>query len=108
MSGAARWLKDRRDEAPGALADVMAAAVEATASEDVAKPTALGEAGIALLRKVASGEGGRDSALTLLAADALLTYAFECAAEAGPGALERVLGELAVERFEALLHEVEK
>ena len=38
-----------------------------------------------------ASDGGRDVAIDLLAADALLTHACEAAAEAGPEALERLL-----------------
>jgi hypothetical protein len=51
---------------------------------DEAVPVALAEAALALYAQVARGSGGRDDALPLLAADALLTHAFEAQAEADP------------------------
>jgi len=51
---------------------------------DEAVPVALAEAALALYAAVARGSGGRDDALPLLAADALLTHAFEAQAEVDP------------------------
>ena len=61
-------------------------------------PDHLAEAGVALLGRVLTRpEGGRELALDLLAADALVTYAFEAQAETDTGGLSilarRVAGE---------------
>jgi len=78
------WLERREPRAPEPLFARMAAALAGRAEPDV--PEALAGAALACLR--AAVEGGRDRAAAwdLLAADALLTYACEAAAEAGPAA----------------------
>jgi uncharacterized membrane protein len=50
-------------------------------------PDALREAGDRLLAVARAGPASRDTALTLLAADALMTFACEAMAEQQPGAL---------------------
>jgi hypothetical protein len=47
-------------------------------------PEAMAEAAFALLERVIEGSGGREVALPLLAADALLTQAFETLARHAP------------------------
>ena len=69
----------------------------------VGVPEQLAEAGLAALAEVIAGVGARASAVRLLAADALLTFACEAAAEEGGGALERLTEALAPDRFAALL-----
>ncbi len=78
------WLEQREPRAPEPLFARMAAALSRRTETDV--PAALAGAALACLR--AAVEGGRDRAAAwdLLAADALLTYACEAAAEAGPAA----------------------
>jgi len=78
------WLERREPRAPEPLFARMAEALSQRAEADV--PAALAGAAFACLR--AAVEGGRDRAAAwdLLAADALLTYACEAAAEAGPDA----------------------
>jgi len=49
--------------------------------------SALRAAADALLAEANDGDSGRETALTLLAADALVTYACEAAAEADPHSL---------------------
>lgn len=67
-------------------------------------PDALAGAALGLFQQVLAGDGGRDDALPLLAADALLTQAFEAQAELDPEGIARLadcwgahgrLGELA-------------
>lgn len=89
MSGAAiSWLAARNPTPPPALAAKMA---EAVGSREGVVPDALAAAAVVELHRVLASDGGRDVALDLLAADALLTHACEAAAEAGPEALERLL-----------------
>jgi hypothetical protein len=71
-------------------------AAEMGAVANSGDPEAIAEAAFALLERVIAGEGGREVALPLLAADALLTRAFEVLARTAP---ER-LGE-AAERWGA-------
>jgi hypothetical protein len=48
-------------------------------------PSAMAEAALAAFDRVAADRAGRDGALDLLAADALLTYAFQAAADPSLG-----------------------
>ena len=84
-----RWLEGRRPAPPPALAERLRDAladVAGAADESVAERClAAGERLLAGL--LARGCGSRDAALDLLAADALVTYAFE-AASAEPARLE--------------------
>lgn len=79
---ASEWIRLRLAAAPQPLLEAMLAA---TSPHD-GLPTASGlaEAAIDLYRAVAAGEGRRDDALALLAADALFTHAFQVQAEAAP------------------------
>lgn len=89
------WLDARRPVPPPTLREHLITLVP-DASEN--GPDQLVDAGVALLARVLDrSEGGRELALDLLAADALVTYAFEAQAEvdtAGLAALaRRVAGE---------------
>lgn len=84
MSDAERWIRERFPEAPPELLDSMAGAVRDRTGP---LPEALAEGAFALYARVAAGPGSREDALPLLAADALLTHAFEALAETE---LERV------------------
>jgi hypothetical protein len=85
VSEAALWLRSRTLAAPGPLRDSMLHALAATHESTV--PDALAEAAVALYSRVVADRGGRDQALPLLAADALLTHAFEAQAEIDPGGI---------------------
>lgn len=91
---ALEWLERRRPVPPQALLERMAealGAVGAVSADDADVPpipAALGAAALDRFRVVLAGPNDRAAALDLLAADALLTYAFEAAAEIGPDALE--------------------
>jgi hypothetical protein len=63
----------------------LAAAMSGAAPGD--DPERLAEAGFALLERVLGGRGERADALPLLAADALLTQAFEQLGRSDPGRL---------------------
>lgn len=84
MSAAADWLRARVPDAPAALQEAMLAALPARA-ESI--PDALAEGALELYRRVLRGSGGREDALPLLAADALLTHAFQAQAELDPAGL---------------------
>ncbi|HEX7048732.1 MAG TPA: hypothetical protein VF188_00870 [Longimicrobiales bacterium] len=111
MSGVAavlEWLDARQPAAPEGLRARMAEAVSAPATARLAAehcaagaaapgaaPTrgawlaaVLAAAAVVTMRRVLAAPGGRAAAYDLLAADALLTYACEAAAEAGLDALE--------------------
>lgn len=84
MTPAERWLRERCACAPPRLLQTMLAALP---PEPLAIPEALGEGALALCRQVLQGTGGREDALPLLAADALLTHAFEAQAEQDPAGI---------------------
>ena len=91
------WLEARRPVAPPALRAHVEAAVT---DGDLPLPDQLALLGRRVLARVtARPEGGRELALDLLAADALVTYAFEAQAEADvaglAGLAERVTRETA-------------
>jgi hypothetical protein len=83
------WLAERRPTPPRALADRLARALAAYPEEGMRGAATvaelMGALGVAMLGEVsvrqAGGAGGTGAALDLLAADALVTYAFEAAAE---------------------------
>jgi hypothetical protein len=83
------WLDARAAAPPPELRARMAAALEAVTSETV--PGALAEAALSCLQATMAAPGERASALDLLAADALLTYALEAATEMGAQALRDVV-----------------
>jgi hypothetical protein len=81
VSDAAEWLRNRLPGAPGPLLDCMIRALPADA-RDV--PEALATAALSLYARVLDSSGGREDALPLLAADALLTHMFQAQAETDP------------------------
>ena len=88
------WLAARRPAAPPTLVEPMTRWLE---DLPLSLPDHLALAGRALLERVlARPESGRELALDLLAADALVTYAFEAQAELDAGGLvdvaERIAG----------------
>lgn len=86
MTPAEAWLRERLSDTPPELLGAMIAALPAGAEEaaDAPVPDVLAAAAVALLERVCASPGGRDEALPLLAADALLTHALEAQAEADP------------------------
>lgn len=85
MRAGEEWVRTRLAGAPPRLVDEMVAALPRSAATDA---DALAEASVALYARVLSGSGGREDALPLLAADALLTHAHEACAASDPEALE--------------------
>ncbi|HEX6938456.1 MAG TPA: hypothetical protein VF158_03530 [Longimicrobiales bacterium] len=108
VDAAVHWLERRRPEPPPALRERMVEAVRAVgapAAGDAGVPPVaglLGAAALDRLRAVLAAPGGRAAALDLLAADALLTYACEAAAESGPAALEAAARAFGPARLESL------
>ena len=84
MTQAARWLGERVPAAPTRLLEAMLAALPTDAAT---APDALAEGALALYQAVLRGSGGREDALPLLAADALLTHAFHAQAELDPAGI---------------------
>lgn len=111
MSGSYRWLDDRRPPMPPELRRAVVEAmgtVSREAAEGARGPAErLAEAGLAVLAEVAHSSPERSTALELLSADALLTFACEAAADAGPDALSLIVADLDYSRFQALLEPTE-
>jgi len=83
----AEWLTARAPEAPGVLMERLHAllAADLHASAERGADVFLAAAGASLARVLEERRFGRDGALDLLAVDALMTFAFEHAAERGTG-----------------------
>ena len=76
------WLSRRTPAPPAELATAIRAALKSKTDDKDPSPTELLEAAQALLEKVLKDEcAQRESALDLLTADALVTYALEIASE---------------------------
>lgn len=122
MNEVGEWLDGRRPAMPAELRRAVDAALDRAADDEPervldgpAGAAAGGEsvggyvadrlagAALATLSRVARASPERGTAAELLAADALLTYACEAAAEAGPEALDRLTARLDYPRFAALL-----
>jgi hypothetical protein len=87
----AAWLDERVPAAPPALRERMDASLAGvTARLDGGIAAALGTAALASLSAAIERCDERAAAIDLLAADALLTYAMEAAAEQGGEAVEAV------------------
>jgi hypothetical protein len=83
---AGAWLRAHAQDAPPVLLDAMIAALPAERSDSVAD--ALAEAALGLYRGLLHTAGGREDALPLLAADALLTHALQAQAETDPDGID--------------------
>jgi hypothetical protein len=84
---ARRWIAERPEQPPARLRARLDE-VTGTHGPEVAPADALARAGHDLLAaQLAAGATARDAALDLLTADALVTYAFEAAAD-DPATLE--------------------
>lgn len=92
---AREWLDARLREAPARLAEAVRECLDRAAPSE--EPESVGEwlarSAEQELERVADGADEEDVALRLLAADAVLTYAFEAAAEEGTD-LKALAGEL--------------
>lgn len=97
------WLGRREATTPTRLGARMRAALDPIEAEPEDVPSALGAAALVCLRDALAKGSHREAAVDLLAADALLTYGCEAAADAGPGALERFANEYGAARLAALL-----
>lgn len=87
------WLAARRPPAPPTLVEPM---TRGLVDSRATLPEHLASAGHALLERVLSHPaGGRELALDLLAADALVTYAFEAQAEVDARGLVQVAEQIA-------------
>ena len=95
--------REERSEVTEAVAAVEEVGAAGERSGQGAVARRLAEAGVARLRTVLEAPGEREAALDLLCADALLTYAMEAAAEAGPEALDAIARGFDPERLAQLL-----
>ncbi|MBI4500113.1 MAG: hypothetical protein HY700_03030 [Gemmatimonadetes bacterium] len=88
MSEARRWLNSRLPEAPPSLRRRIEQALDLhQVPPDHSVADALRAVAAAMLEEAKTGGPARDAALTLLAADALVTYACEVTAETDPARL---------------------
>lgn len=78
MTPAELWLREHCSGAPERLLACMVGALPATTAS---VPDALLQGAVRLYREVTASDCTRDDALPLLAADALLTHAFQVQAE---------------------------
>jgi hypothetical protein len=85
VTDAERWLRERLPDAPAGLLDAMAAALPTEGGGALADTLAAGA--LRLYAGLSGGAGGRENALPLLAADALMTHALEAQSEADPDGL---------------------
>lgn len=92
-----------RSEERSEAADLVGGPGDTGGVEHGSVAASLARAGLHALGRVARAAPERGTATELLAADALLTYACEAAAEDGPEALDRLLSELGYARFASLL-----
>ena len=99
------WVESRTPEPPTALLRRMRPVIErAEASGSVRTERAALDAALDLARDIlCDGDAARGAAITLLAADALVTYAFEAAAEHPDG-----IDVLAVEAMNRIAATVEQ
>ena len=101
MSAAALWLSPRVADAPERLRTHMLAALAGRTDGAVATQLA-GAARVCMTRALLTHDAF-ETALELLAADALLTHACEAAAETGSEALAEFAAAWSPEYFEQLL-----
>jgi hypothetical protein len=96
------WLSRRDPAPPFELERRVRRALERLPAAGPSIPDTLAEAAFQCLRDAARGGAQRSAAHELLAADALLTYACEAAAEEGTEVLLRLTQTLEFARFEEL------
>ena len=99
------WLDARPEPAPPELRQRMAEALAVVTAGTV--PGALAEGALACLQATIAAPQERATALDLLAADALLTYALEAAAEIGAAAIREMTAAYGPDALAGLLPENE-
>jgi hypothetical protein len=104
MTGPGRAASAR--EWPERLLARMDAALAGRTESEI--PEALAGAAFSCLRAALAGGADRSAAWDLLAADALLTYACEAAAERGPDGLSALGRVVSAERFMQLLADTDE
>lgn len=102
MTDALAWLRTRTPPPPERLMRRMERALDGThADGDLV--IRLGDAAIDCLRAALAAASRRDAALDLLAADGLLTYAWEAASTHGADGLDRFAAAYSPDRLATLL-----
>ncbi|MFO7894778.1 MAG: hypothetical protein R6U63_13665 [Longimicrobiales bacterium] len=102
MTEPGRWLDERREPAPQSIrTEIDALLAESDPSAPL--PDQFAAAALRALEAIVAEPSERATAWTLLAADALLTYACEAAAEEGIDALDVLTRSLDFERFSELM-----
>jgi len=104
VTAVAEWLAARSPASPERLAARMRRALDDTAAGGEPFDT-LAIAAFRCLEQALHARTRDDAALDLLAADGLLTYAWEAAAEAGSATLRRFAAAYPPERFATVLPE---
>ncbi|MEJ2237950.1 MAG: hypothetical protein P8X82_06600 [Gemmatimonadales bacterium] len=87
MTDLSGWLDKRLGDAPPSLRTRILHAIRSAHTSESSLREALEEVARGLLDEAKSGPPNHDTALTLLAADALITYSCELAAETEPQTL---------------------
>jgi hypothetical protein len=100
---AVAWLDARAADAPASLRTRMSRALADSPDSSTSLPETLANAALAHLERVLAHPSERAAAFELLAADALLTYAFEAAAEQGGDAVRDLCATCSPARFDELL-----
>jgi len=102
ITGAIEWLDARKPPAPEDLLHRLRRALQRHGDPQADLTHILADTGIALLQNALRVGSDRSAAFDLLGADALLTYAFEAAAEQGVDAVIALAQEYGLERFEPI------
>ncbi len=102
-NSASAWLDARTIDAPASLRTRVSRALAGTPEQSDSLPQTLADAALAALERVLANPSERAAAFDLLAADALLTYAFEAAAEQGGDAVLELSNAYSPARFNELL-----
>lgn len=84
MTDLASWLEPRLLEAPESLRDLILDEARATPTSRSPIPEALKDLGERMMEEAQSAPPTHDTAMLLLAADALMTFAVEAVAESDP------------------------
>jgi hypothetical protein len=99
------WFDRRQPGPPFELERRLLRAIERLPAAETTVALTLAAGALDALRDAARAGDTRRAANDLLAGDALLTYAFEAAAEQGNATLDQLARDFDVGRFEALLRE---
>lgn len=102
VSAAIAWLESRKPPAPEDLLHRLRRALQRHGDPSADLPHILADTGLALLQNALRVGDDRSAAFDLLGADALLTYAFEAAADQGSAAVLALADEYGLERFESI------